>query len=97
MTPEEQIAWLREEVTLQTGASAEALDEAMRAPGHMPVVNLRMGAAHRVRFAAEHEERAAVVAWLRAEASKPGASPDERRFARHVADKIKASEHRKAT
>ena len=72
MTPEEQIAWLREEVTLQTGASPEALDEAMRAPGHMPVVNLRMGVVLRKGFS----ERAAVVAWLRRTAAQYAMSSD---------------------
>jgi hypothetical protein len=44
---------------------------------------------------AAHEERAAVVAMLRAEARAVGASPDERRVLNAVARCIERGEHRK--
>jgi len=44
---------------------------------------------------AAHEERAAVVAWLRAEARMPGASPDEKRLLNSITRDIERGEHRR--
>lgn len=44
--------------------------------------------------AADHE-RDSIVHLLRVEATKPGVSPDERRFAQYVIQRIKAGEHLK--
>ena len=40
-------------------------------------------------------ERAAVVAWLRAEARMPGASPDEKRLLNSITRDIERGEHRR--
>ena len=40
-------------------------------------------------------ERAAVVVWLRAEASRTGASPDERTILRWAASRIERGDHRR--
>ena len=45
--------------------------------------------------AGERRERAAVVAYLRAEASRAGASPDERMILRWAANYIERGEHRR--
>ena len=44
---------------------------------------------------ARAEERAAVVAWLRAEARMPGASPDEKRLLNSITRDIERGEHRR--
>jgi hypothetical protein len=41
------------------------------------------------------KERAAVVAWLRAEARMPGASPDEKRLLNSITRDIERGEHRR--
>jgi len=41
------------------------------------------------------DERAAVVAWLRAEARMPGASPDEKRLLNSITRDIERGEHRR--
>jgi hypothetical protein len=88
-------AWLVEEVLSQTGATADELAACMAAPGHMPVVNHRMGEAIRERIS----DRAAVVAWLRTRERQienwpPGGANEISLTYRIIADAIERGEHR---
>jgi hypothetical protein len=55
MTPEEKLSRIEAELIQQTGCSADEIVALYQSPIPKPVVNARMGAAHRARFAAEDE------------------------------------------